>query len=154
VPIRPVGAYAQSLDRKSYAVIPYDTILVGRSPVAREIRVCAEGEIPDGEVRLVREGNLEIGVIRKGEEYFAYRNVCPHQGGPVCEGLKLPGVIDVVDEKGLFHGQSFDENDIHIVCPWHGYEFHLRNGENVCDKRLRLQKFEVSASNGEIYVTV
>jgi len=43
---------------------------------------------------------------------------------------------------------------MHIVCPWHGYEFHLSDGVHVADKRLRLQKFEVIERNGEVYVAV
>jgi len=119
-----------------------------------EVRVCAEGEIPPGQVRVVRSGALEIGVIFQGGEYFAYRNLCPHQGGPACEGLKLPGVIDVIDDQGLFLGQSFNEDDMHIVCPWHGYEFHMKTGENVCDQRLKLQKFDVSQRDGSVYVFI
>ena len=119
-----------------------------------EIKVCAEGDIPPGQVRMVRAGGLEVGVIFQGGDYFAYRNLCPHQGGPACEGLKLPAVIDVIDDQGLFLGQSFDEDDMHIVCPWHGYEFHMKTGENVCDKRLKLQKFAVSKREGSVYVDI
>jgi nitrite reductase/ring-hydroxylating ferredoxin subunit len=43
---------------------------------------------------------------------------------------------------------------MHIVCPWHGYEFHLSDGTHVCDKRLRLTKYPVIQRDGEIYVDV
>ena len=119
-----------------------------------DVRVCSEGEIVEGGVRMVTAGELVIGVIRHSGEYFAYRNICPHQGGPVCEGVRMPGVRDVIGEGGLYLGQKFDEEDIHLVCPWHGYEFHLSDGSNVCDARLRLQKFEVVRREGEIFVTV
>jgi nitrite reductase/ring-hydroxylating ferredoxin subunit len=120
----------------------------------QQVWVCKEGEIPDGQVRVLRTGKLEIGVIFKSGEYYAYRNLCPHQGGPVCEGMKMPGVVDLIDDKGLYLGQTFDEDDMHIVCPWHGYEFHLSNGENVCDKRLKLMKFDVLRRDGMVYVAV
>jgi nitrite reductase/ring-hydroxylating ferredoxin subunit len=117
-----------------------------------ELFVCRVDEIADGDVRIVEHDSFEIGIIRRGERYFAYRNLCPHQGGPSCEGLRLPKVEDVIDERGLFVGQRFNEDDIHIVCPWHGYEYHLETGEHVCNTRLKLHKHGVVARDGGIYV--
>ena len=62
--------------------------------MADEVLVCREGEIADGDVRLIKVGPVEIGVIHHKGSYYAYRNLCPHQGGPVCEGLKLPQVVE------------------------------------------------------------
>jgi len=119
-----------------------------------DILVCRDGEIAEGGVRVVRTGELEIGVIRQAGKYYAYRNFCPHQGGPACEGLRMPQVVDNIGQHGIFLGQSFDEADMHIVCPWHGYEYHLADGTHVANPRVRLQKFNVVERNGEIYVAV
>jgi nitrite reductase/ring-hydroxylating ferredoxin subunit len=117
-----------------------------------ELFVCKVGDISDGDVRIVGEGVRQIGVIMHRGEYFAYLNRCPHQGGPVCEGLKLPQVKDVIDNAGMFVSQAFDEDDVHLVCPWHGYEYHLATGVHAGDKRVKLRKFEVKTREGEIYV--
>ena len=122
------------------------------SPSATTVRILAE--LADGAVRIINLDRLEVAVIRQGSQYYAYRNLCPHQGGPVCEGVRMPKVIDEIDGEGNFKGQRFDNDDMHIVCPWHGYEFHLTTGENVCDKRLRLKKYDVIERGGEIYVAV
>jgi nitrite reductase/ring-hydroxylating ferredoxin subunit len=119
-----------------------------------DIPVCKQDELADGTVRIVKLGHLQVAVIRHGGKYFAYRNHCPHQGGPVCEGVRMPRVIDVIDEGGRYRGQSYDEDDIHIVCPWHGYEFHLTTGEHVGDKSVRLKKYEVVERGGQVYVIV
>ncbi len=119
-----------------------------------EIQVCADNELVDGAVRIVRVQELEIAVIRHGGQYFAYHNYCPHQGGPACEGVRMPQVVDRLDAEGRLIGQTFDENDVHIVCPWHGYEFHLSDGVNVSDRRLRLRKFKVVERDGAVYVAV
>ncbi len=119
-----------------------------------EILVCKDGEIADGAVRLIKAGREEIGVIRHKGKYYAYRNWCPHQGGPACEGLRMPQVIDRIGEGGILLGQAFDEDDMHIICPWHGYEFHLTDGCHVVDRRLRLKKYEVVQRDGEIFVAV
>jgi nitrite reductase/ring-hydroxylating ferredoxin subunit len=119
-----------------------------------EIRVCTENELADGAVRILRVKELEIAVIRHAGKSFAYHNHCPHQGGPACEGVRFPQVVDRVDAEGNVIGQGFDENDIHIVCPWHGYEFHLSDGVHVGDPRLRLRKFKVVERDGGVYVNV
>jgi nitrite reductase (NADH) small subunit len=120
----------------------------------KEILVGNHEEIRDGSARIVTVGDLEIGVIRHRGRYYAYRNVCPHQGGPVCEGIRLPQVVDLVEANGAMLGQRFDDNDIHIVCPWHGYEFHLEDGMNVCNATISLQRFDVVERHGQVYVTV
>jgi nitrite reductase/ring-hydroxylating ferredoxin subunit len=119
-----------------------------------EILVCQPGDLADGEVRIVRAGETEIGVIRKGDEWFAYRNLCPHQGGPACEGVRMFGVMEKVAAGGVTLGHYFDEEDLHIVCPWHGYEFHLSDGKHVRDPRVRLQKFAVAERDDGVYVTI
>jgi len=48
-----------------------------------ELYVAKTDEIGDRESRIVVDGDLEIGVFRLGEEFFAWENNCPHMGGPV-----------------------------------------------------------------------
>lgn len=71
-----------------------------------DILVCKDNELADGAVRIVQHGPLQIAVIRHGGRYFACRNFCPHQGGPVCEGVRMPRVIDVVDDLPVLSEQA------------------------------------------------
>ena len=119
-----------------------------------ETLVCREGEIAEGGVRIVRAGKLEIGVIRQGGKYYAYRNHCPHQGGPACEGLRMPQVKELIDGNGVYHGKTFDHDDMHIVCPWHGYEFNLVTGCHPGDPRLKLRALDVRVDKGQVYLRV
>lgn len=119
-----------------------------------EVMVCSSAELAEGAVRIVTVRDLEIGIIRHKGACYAYRNVCAHQGGPVCEGLRLPQVEDVIGPGGSFLQQRFNENDVHIVCPWHGYEYHLTTGCHVGDPRLRLQKYPIAEREGNIYLTL
>ena len=48
--------------------------------------VAAVDEIPPGGRKIVDVAGRSIGVFNLGGEYFALRNRCPHQGGPLCEG--------------------------------------------------------------------
>ena len=119
-----------------------------------EVFVAKVADFPDGDRKIVQHGTHDIGVFHWEGQFYAYANLCLHQGGPACEGLRMPQVKELVDENGVFHGKTFDETDMHIVCPWHGYEFHLSDGYHVADRRLRLQKFDVIERDGEVYVAV
>jgi len=113
--------------------------------------VCKTSDVSSGSVLVVKVEGIEIGVFRQNDEYFAYRNVCPHQGGPACEGVRMPQVKDVIDEAGFYVRQDFDQDDLHIVCPWHGYEFHMKTGEHVCDKNVRLKRYKVTLKAEEVH---
>jgi nitrite reductase/ring-hydroxylating ferredoxin subunit len=119
-----------------------------------EIKVCAPDELVDGAVRIVSVKNLEIAVIKHDGQYFAYHNYCPHQGGPACEGMRMPQVIDQLDENGRFIGHAYDKDDIHIICPWHGYEFHLKDGVNVSDSKIKLKKFNVVERADGVFLSI
>ena len=119
-----------------------------------ELFVCKAGELKDGDVRLVAALETEIGVYRHGGKYYAYRNLCAHQGGPACEGIMLPKVEDVLAPDRTHLGQRFNEGEMHIVCPWHGYEYKLETGECATDKRVRLQRFVVTEREGGVYVAI
>ena len=43
---------------------------------------------------------------------------------------------------------------MHIVCPWHGWEFHLKDGCHVIDPRHRLKKYNVVERGDDIYVAI
>ena len=117
-----------------------------------QIFVCDDGDMKDGDIRIVRQDRLEIGVYRYAGAYYAYRNHCLHQGGPACEGVLKGRVVDLFAEDKSFRGQTYDYNDPHIVCPWHGWEYRLLTGECAPDPTLRLKKYEVVQQDGGVYV--
>lgn len=120
----------------------------------REIFVAGVGEIADRERRVIEEAGVEIGVFRLGDEYFAWESNCPHQGGPICQGRIMNRVDEVIGAEGRSEGYRFVEEDVHIVCPWHGFEFNIRTGRHPGDPETRLRGFEVALRDGAIYVRV
>jgi len=104
--------------------------------------------------RIIQHGDLEIGVMHRNGEFFAYRNHCIHQGGPACEGMLIGKVEDVLGPDGSHLGQQFSATETHIVCPWHGVEYDLTTGVCVPNPRRRLQKFDVIKKGNEVYVVV
>jgi hypothetical protein len=51
-----------------------------------EIAVGKLTDIADGDYRVFAVEELEVGIFRTGSKVLAYENVCPHAGGPVCQG--------------------------------------------------------------------
>ena len=108
--------------------------------------VCAVDELPPGTRRIVAVGSRSIGVFNVRGRYYALRNVCPHQGAPLCEGpltgTTLPG------PPGTFrYGR---EGDI-LRCPWHGWEFDVTTGRSIFNPhavRVRAYPVAVEADDG------
>lgn len=116
--------------------------------------LCAASDLSDTTAKIFEIDGVEIGVIRHKDQVVAYRNICPHQGGPVCEGLKMPKVCVEFDEKRRPLRQNFDTNELHFVCPWHGWEFRIETGEAVGDPKIRLSRYKVVERDAQIYVEV
>lgn len=102
--------------------------------------------------RIIREvDGFEVAVFRLDAEVVAYENRCPHLAGPVGEGK----VARRVAARELADGaveEYFCGEQVNLACPWHGYEFDLRSGVCVGDRRLRLRRYEVRVDGGEIEV--
>ena len=64
-----------------------------------ELFVAGADEIAEGGRKVVETGGVEIGVFRSNGEYFAWRNECPHQGGPVCQGVMVRKVEERLDSE-------------------------------------------------------
>ena len=116
------------------------------------IRVGAVEEFEDRSKRVVTVGNAEIGVFRLGDDFHAWRNVCPHQGGPVCQGRLYPLVRENLDDQMKSHGRLYDEDKLNIVCPWHGLEFDIRTGKHPGTSELALDPVTVQVEAGDVYV--
>jgi nitrite reductase/ring-hydroxylating ferredoxin subunit len=103
-------------------------------------------ELPPGERRVVEVAGRSIGVFNVRGEYFALRNRCPHQGGPLCLG-KTWGLV-TGDLPGQF---EFSRKGEILACPWHGWEFDMRTGQSWCDpQKLRVRAYEVTVEPGEM----
>lgn len=106
--------------------------------------VATVDEIRPGERKLVDVGGLSIGVFNFSGEFFALRNRCPHQGGPLCEG-KFWGVLES-PAPGEF---SYSRRGEILSCGWHGWEFDVRTGQSWCDpKKLRARTYKVLVEAG------
>jgi len=115
-----------------------------------ECFVAKASEMQDGDRRIVIAGSAEIGVFYKNGDYFAYSNYCVHSGGPACEGLMINRVVDVIAPDRTYQGQTFSD-EVHFVCPWHGYEFELKSGRTLASvSRMRVRVYKVAVEDGDV----
>jgi nitrite reductase (NADH) small subunit len=133
--------------------------LVGRreqqrstATVGNELYAGRTGDFADGLRRILRTGDLEIGVFRIGGRWYAYRNLCLHQGGPVCEGELMPKVEAVLAEDRTLVGERFSDTEQHLVCPWHGWEYELETGRCVTVPSRELTAYDVVVRGDDVYV--
>lgn len=100
--------------------------------------VCKVSELPPGRRRIVRVNGREIGVFNVKGVYYALRNLCPHQGAPLCLG-ELTGLA-VSDEPGEIEWTRAGEI---LRCPWHGWEFDILNGRTIFKSKARVKTYDV-----------
>lgn len=104
--------------------------------------------------KLVAVDGHEIGVFHVRGNIYAWKNRCPHQGGPVCQGRTFNLVEEVIDEARCSHGRTYNEEKLNIVCPWHGAEFDIETGRGVGGSNWSLQPVKVFVESGEVMIDV
>ena len=104
----------------------------------RTIAVCEASEIPPGTGRIVEDEKISIGVFNLAGRFYAVRNLCPHQGAPLCRG-KVSATSRASEPQTR---ESALESGV-IRCPWHGWEFDLVSGKGLADLQSRVTTYEV-----------
>ncbi len=103
-------------------------------------------ELPPGERKLVPVGGKGgIGVFNVKGRYYALKNLCPHKGGPLCQGRLRPHVTS----PAVYQLDREGDGEI-LKCPWHRWEFDLRTGKALYDSHLRAKTYPVSVEEDEI----
>jgi nitrite reductase/ring-hydroxylating ferredoxin subunit len=120
----------------------------------KEVFVARETDIADGERKVIDIDGVEIGVFHVDRAFYAWRNDCPHQGGPVCQGRLMKRVEERLDKDRRSLGIHYVDDALNIVCPWHGYEFDVRTGRHAGLPSMRLAGCQVRLRDGEFYVVV
>jgi nitrite reductase/ring-hydroxylating ferredoxin subunit len=101
--------------------------------MARLIKVGTVNDLTSGQGKLVEIDGQPIALFNVNGTYHAMGAVCPHEDGPLHEG--------VVD------GET-------IICPWHGYDFHVKTGECSLDSELRATTFVVTTEGNDLFIQV
>ena len=109
------------------------------------IDVGAIEDFSDGQIRIVRAGAREVGILSWSGMLHALSTICPHQGGPVCAGI-----VSARLTAARPGGMELDETTPIVACPWHGWEFDVRTGCAIWDASVRLRTWPVRVADGRV----
>jgi len=88
--------------------------------------------VPDRRIKKVILGKKSIGILRIGDEFFAFDSQCPHRGADL-----LQANINGAGE---------------IICPLHQYRFDLKSGQVRSGFCGELPVFQVKLSENGLFV--
>lgn len=119
---------------------------------SHRIFVSSIADFPDEAKKIVEVNGLEIGVFYVDGEFYAWVNVCPHAGAPVCEG-----VVGGTRTPSEVYSYEYGRDQEILRCPWHGWEFDLKTGEHLVQssdgkRGTRLKGFPVKVEAGNVYL--
>ena len=97
------------------------------------VRVALVSEIPEGTGKAVVANGRRVAIFNVAGDFHAVDGVCPHQGGPLGEGI-LDGPI--------------------VTCPWHFWQFDVVKGHAPDFPEASIPKFRVKISGSEVFVEV
>ncbi|WP_395139010.1 Rieske (2Fe-2S) protein [Armatimonas sp.] len=124
-----------------------------KPPKARQrgrLVVCIANALGIGQKRVVTdpETGVSIGVFNISGEFFAIKNICPHQGAPLCQG----SVHGTHRPSPVFTYRPDLQGRV-LRCPWHGWEFDIVTGKALYDASSRVATYvcEVN-SEGDLVV--
>jgi nitrite reductase (NADH) small subunit len=96
------------------------------------VRICSASEVPaEGEVAEFTVQGRTLCVAHVNGAVAVLDGVCPHEGGPLGEGIVENG---------------------RVVCPWHAYAFDPRSGVADQDAEVKAEVFEAKIEAGELRV--
>jgi nitrite reductase/ring-hydroxylating ferredoxin subunit len=104
--------------------------------------------------KVVEVEGVSVGVFCRDGKFTAFENVCPHMGGPVCQGKIIARVEELIGADKTSLGFAFSKDQTHVACPWHGYEFDISTGRHQGNPRLRLRPVTIEVVDGDLLITL
>jgi nitrite reductase/ring-hydroxylating ferredoxin subunit len=95
------------------------------------VTVARLDDLSEGTLLAVRAGDEEITLAHCNGGVYAFQSHCLHLHGPLAEGRL---------------------EDCLLSCPWHGWQYDVRTGENTFDLAIKLQTYDVQVVHGEVRV--
>ena len=107
--------------------------------------VARTSDIPPGGNKVVGVEGRDIVIFHVNGEFFALLNRCPHEGAPLAQAACVARLTS--PEPGVYVRDRVGEL---LRCPWHGWEFDMRNGQSWFDpKRVKVRSYPVAVESGE-----
>jgi 3-phenylpropionate/trans-cinnamate dioxygenase ferredoxin component len=100
------------------------------------VDVAPVDELPPGSVKIVRAGQVAVGVYNLDGEYCAIEDRCSHDDGPLAEG-------------------EFDPEERVVICPRHGSKFDICSGRPLSLPAYEpVETFPVVVEDGWVKVEI
>lgn len=96
-------------------------------------RIIESNQLVEGSPIEAVFGETIIAVVRHEHAVYAVDGLCPHQGGPLARGKVANGCV---------------------VCPWHGWQFDLENGDNAVTCQPMLKTYPTRESGGFVDILI
>lgn len=98
------------------------------------LRITHAGNVPLREGRAVRLGSREIALFNLGQRFLAVDNRCPHEGGPLADGIVSGSAV---------------------VCPLHSWKVCLESGE-IRKPRVHacLETYPTKVEDGIVFIQI
>ncbi len=98
------------------------------------VKACSTQDVSEGEPLHVKLNNIEIGIYKLNDEYFALEDVCPHAYALLTQG--------------------FIEDDT-IECPLHEAIFEIRTGHFIKGPDCRhLITYQIRQEGDDLYINL
>ncbi|OHB76734.1 MAG: hypothetical protein A2Z34_02760 [Planctomycetes bacterium RBG_16_59_8] len=97
--------------------------------MAEFVKVCKVSDIPQGTGKCVEVAGKAVALFRVDGDIHAIKNLCPHQGGPLADGM--------MDGK-------------EVLCPWHEWRFDVVSGNSSSVPRARVRTYNVKVEGEDV----
>jgi nitrite reductase/ring-hydroxylating ferredoxin subunit len=101
--------------------------------MAKFVKVGRVDDLAEGQATVAQVDGQRIAIFHAVGHYYALEASCPHEGGPLADGV-IEG--------------------LHIICPWHGYDFHLKTGECGLDPDIRALTYPIKVQDDDLLIEV
>jgi ferredoxin-nitrite reductase len=108
--------------RQQLRKIPLAVAVPSKPAAEVERPIIKSQELAEGSAKLVRARGEEMAVFKNNGQLYGIQNICPHEGGQLCNGWIEGG---------------------EVVCPLHGYKFDLKTGACSTDPKLKVRVFKL-----------
>jgi nitrite reductase/ring-hydroxylating ferredoxin subunit len=95
--------------------------------------VARADDVPPGTICQLTVDGVDLALANADGAFHALQGHCPHLRGPLGRG-RLDGCV--------------------LSCPFHGWQFDVRTGENEFDRAITIERYPVDVRDGEVRVAL
>ncbi|MDF2725886.1 MAG: (2Fe-2S)-binding protein [Paenibacillus sp.] len=116
-----------------------------------KLLACKYEELKQSDMKAVVVGRTSIVLVRSQDDsIYALRNVCPHKGPCLSDGMIDRGCSSERAGEYIYDGQT----EL-LRCPWHSWEFDIKTGKSVINpEHVKVKTYAVTVEDGNVYVDI